>query len=121
MRLIKGSRLWPLIWLFVACTHVSEHELLQGSWKYESIVSGDSMLVIPGDDDILKLNKDSSFVYDIAGLNLHKHGVWDYKNHILTLRYSDPEAVRYFQATLLSKRRLILEEGKMRFRFSKND
>jgi len=104
-----------------ACRHVSERELLTGSWKYGSVKKGDSSVFAIGDYDELHLNPDSTFSYQIESVNKNMKGSWKYEDHILRLKYTQPDTTRYFEVDVLSTHDLKFHEGAVKFEFSRID
>ncbi len=105
--------------LMSACSFHAERDLIQGGWKYISVTSADSSVIEVSDNDRLFINADSSFMYYIESVNMHKKGKWKYEDHELHLKYADPDTIRKFKIDILSNYRLKFSEGNTVFEFQK--
>jgi len=121
MKWIKGNNRIILVALCMlcSCSYSSEKELVTGKWKYKQITKNNEMFIRITDEDFLVLNSDSTFQYTLNFIGSKKQGYWNFKNHILTLKYTNPDTVRNFVLDRISRKELIFSENNIQFEFIK--
>lgn len=78
-------------------------------------------MFVVGDYDEFNLNPDSTFSYQIESVKKNMKGTWKYEDHILQLKYEQPDTIRYFEVDVLSKHDLRFHEGAVKFEFGRID
>ena len=125
MRLIKENKLrlilfLVIVFLFSACHYISEKQMLIGRWQYIVIFNNDSAIYQLVDSDFIDFEKDS-FHYEIASVHKSCKGTWQYNNHILQLKYTLPDTIRFFEVEIISKSDLLFYEGKVHYRLKRQE
>ena len=119
MNWINANKLYILTVFFLttSCSDRKGNENIKGCWNYVSVSRNDSLLFAVNEEDELNLFPDSSFTYHIQSVHKQARGRWKFENSNLHLKYELPDTVRHFKLTLLSKNKMVMQEGSVVFSF----
>ena len=101
-----------------------EAKALQQRWQFDSIVNQDGEALIDIDSsDYMVLAGDSTFRYElVAKDSLLAKGRYSSSNDVLHFHYSLPrDTIRHYRIKTLNDSVLIINEGKVDYRFVRND
>ena len=106
-----------IIW--IGCQYLPEKKLITSKWLFKSVTKNNISQIRITDADFFELNADSSFKYEMAFVNKKKSGKWHFQNHILTLKYQNPDTIRNFEIKVLSKYELLFVEDSVEYLLEK--
>lgn len=119
------SHVLPLLflWFFVqGCSYVSVQDHVVGEWAYNSVsgLTGSSDWVL-SPNDVLKMDSNGQFSYDIISQGIHASGTWSLKDEsVLVFEYQNPDTVRYFKIRVVTRNYLEFTENDAVFTFLKS-
>lgn len=111
------------LWLFVqGCSYVSVQDHVVGEWVYNSVsgLPGSSDWVL-SPNDVLKMDSNGKFSYDIISQGIHASGTWSLNDEsVLVFEYQNPDTVRYFKIRVVTRNYLEFTENDAVFTFLKS-
>ena len=111
------------LFVFLFFTSLSFSQEIIGTWDFDyiqadSIDSGENLKPI-SDGDVMQINEDRSFHYEIANADLIADGTWYLEGSNLSFNYTLPkEMTRVYQISI-SENSLILNENSVNYAFTK--
>jgi CNT family concentrative nucleoside transporter len=118
------KRVYLLITLLtISFSSFSQSQSIIGIWNFKSILpdtikKGKNLKAI-SEGDIMKINEDGSFHYEIAKENLIANGTWELRDKNLYLHYSIPKERTRIYEIKNSEKTLVLNENEINFLFEK--
>ena len=112
------------LFIFLFFTSLSFSQEIIGTWDFDyiladSIDSGENLKPI-SDGDVMKINEDRSFHYEIANADLIAEGSWELNENLLSFHYILPnEMTRIYQVSI-SENSLVLNENSINYAFTKS-
>jgi CNT family concentrative nucleoside transporter len=114
-----------LLIAFLVATFFSFSQSISGKWMFQSILPDitqkDQNLKVISNGDVMQINENGNFHYEIAAENLIADGNWELVENSLYLHYTLPENItRYYQITI-DKKYLVLNENGINYTFTKEE
>jgi CNT family concentrative nucleoside transporter len=114
-----------LLIAFLVAAFFSFSQSISGKWMFQSILPDitqkDQNLKVISNGDVMQINENGNFHYEIAAENLIADGNWELVENSLYLHYTLPENItRYYQITI-DKKYLVLNENGINYTFTKEE
>ena len=113
------------LFIFLFFTSLSFSQEIIGTWDFDyiladSIDSGENLKPI-SDGDVMQINEDGSFHYEIANADLIADGTWYLEGSNLSFNYTLPKEMTRFYQISISENSLILNENSVNYAFTKSE
>ena len=113
------------LFIFLFFTSLSFSQEIIGTWDFDYILA-DSIESVENlkpisDGDLMQINEDGSFYYEIADADLIADGTWYLEGSNLSFNYTLPKEMTRFYQISISENSLILNENSVNYAFTKSE
>ncbi len=109
-----ANRLIAILFIFfsVSCTYFNKKTIITAQWNISSITRNNKASVRTQYTDFLKLNKDSTFQFNIEFVNFNGTGTWMLSADSLILNFTNTGKKETYAINFLSTQKLIITDSR---------
>ena len=113
------------LFIFLFSTSFSFSQEIIGEWDFDYILpdsteSGENLKPI-SENDVMQINEDGSFHYEIANADLIAEGSWELNENLLSFNYTLPKEMTRIYQVSVSENSLVLNESSINYAFTKSE
>lgn len=113
------------LFIFLFFTSFSFSQKIIGTWNFDYILadsldSGENLKSI-SEDDVMQINEDGSFHYEITNADLIAEGSWALNENLLSFNYTLPKEMTRIYQVSISENSLVLNEKSINYAFTKSE